>query len=190
MTGEPAGRDRAGADHLPAHAVPPGVTIRPAVPRDARSFLELYRTVAEEGRYIRTERVTLSPRRCRHRFRRSWTEAEANLLAIADDRVVGSIGLRRDDHPVTSHVATLGMHVAPTWRGRGIGAALMTEALRWARWAGVEKLELSVYPHNVAAVGLYRRFGFAEEGTLVRHSKKSYGYEDELLMGLWLGGRD
>jgi putative acetyltransferase len=81
------------------------------------------------------------------------------------------------------------MHVVAGWRGRGIGAALMAEALRWARWAGVQKLELSVYPGNAAAIALYRRFGFVEEGTLVRHSMKSYGYEDELLMGLWVGDR-
>jgi putative acetyltransferase len=80
------------------------------------------------------------------------------------------------------------MFVADAWRGRGIGTALLNEALRWARWVGVEKLELTVYPRNAAAIALYRRFGFVEEGTLVRHSKKSSGYEDEVLMGLWLGG--
>jgi ribosomal protein S18 acetylase RimI-like enzyme len=79
------------------------------------------------------------------------------------------------------------MFVAKDRRGLGIGAALMSEALRWARSVGVEKLELTVYPGNAPARALYRRFGFVEEGTLVRHSKKAYGYEDEVLMGLWLG---
>jgi len=48
-------------------------------------------------------------------------------------------------------------------------------------------VELTVYPHNDAAIALYRRFGFVEEGRLVRHAKKSYGYEDEILMAVWLG---
>jgi putative acetyltransferase len=165
-----------------------GAIIRPATGRDAASFLDLYRAVAAEGGFIRTERVTGGVGHYRRRLRRSWTEREANLVATADGRVVGSLGITREDHPVTRHVATLGMFVADAWRGRGIGTALLNEALRWARWVGVEKLELTVYPRNAAAIALYRRFGFVEEGTLVRHSKKSFGYENEVLMGLWLGG--
>jgi hypothetical protein len=36
-------------------------------------------------------------------------------------------------------------------------------------------------------MALYRRFGFEQEGRLVRHAKKSYGYEDEILMAVWIG---
>jgi putative acetyltransferase len=62
----------------------------------------------------------------------------------------------------------------------------MTEALRWAREAKVEKLALSVYPDNAAALALYRRFGFEAEGRLSGHSKKRLGYFDEIVMGRWL----
>jgi putative acetyltransferase len=67
--------------------------------------------------------------------------------------------------------------------------ALMAEAFRWGRSVGVEKIMLSVYPHNDAAITLYRRFGFVEEGRLVGHSRKSSGYEDEILMSAWIGDR-
>jgi putative acetyltransferase len=63
----------------------------------------------------------------------------------------------------------------------------MAEAIRWARAVGVRKLVLSVYPGNAAAIALYRRFGFVEEGRLSRQSRKSYGYEDEILMARWVG---
>jgi ribosomal protein S18 acetylase RimI-like enzyme len=65
----------------------------------------------------------------------------------------------------------------------------MAEALRWARSVGVDKIVLSVYPHNTGAIALYRKFGFVEEGRLARHSRKSYGDEDEILMAAWIGGR-
>jgi putative acetyltransferase len=81
------------------------------------------------------------------------------------------------------------MMVAPDWRGRGVGSALMTEAVRWARETKVEKLALSVYPDNEAALGLYRRFGFEEEGRLSGHSRKRLGYFDEIVMGRWLTQR-
>jgi L-phenylalanine/L-methionine N-acetyltransferase len=43
-----------------------------------------------------------------------------------------------------------------------------------------------VYPNNEPAAALYRKFGFVEEGRLVGHSKKSYGYEDEVVMARWM----
>jgi len=162
------------------------VEVRPATPRDAAAFLTLYRAVAAERRFIRTETVTQGVRDYRRRFRRSWTEDQADLMAVADGRIVGSLGIERGDQPATRHVATLGMHVDAGWRGRGVGSALMRAAAGWARSVGVEKLELTVYPDNDAAIALYRKFGFVEEGRLVRHSKKSYGYQDEILMGMWL----
>ena len=161
--------------------------VRLARPRDARAFLDAYRSVAAEKRFIQTEVVPHTHRYYRKRFRRPWETNAAHLLALEDGRVVGGISIRRDDHPATDHVATFGMFVVSSHRGRGVGSALLSEALRWARSYGVERVELSVYPHNDAAIALYRRFGFVEEGRLVRHAKKSYGYEDEILMALWLG---
>jgi diaminopimelate decarboxylase len=166
--------------------VPEGISIRPARPGDAASFVEAFREVAGERRFIQTEDVTGSPRAYRRRFRRIPDDRGAHLLALDGDRVVGSLSIRRDEHPATRHVATLGMFVVGSHRNRGIGAALMGEAMRWARRAGVERVELTVYPHNRAAVSLYRRFGFVEEGRLARHAKKSYGEEDEVLMATFL----
>lgn len=166
---------------------PDGVEVRVARPSDAGAFLSAYAEVAREKRFIQTERVTARVRDYRRRFRRSWDERGANLVAVDGDRVVGSLSIRRDDHPATWHVATLGMFVVAGHRGRGLGGALMREALRWAREHRVERVELTVYPHNEPAIALYRRFGFVEEGRLVRHAKKSYGYEDEILMAVWLG---
>jgi L-phenylalanine/L-methionine N-acetyltransferase len=160
-------------------------SIRPASPRDVRSFLDLYRVVAAEGRYIRTE----EPRAAgvyRRLFRVPVTSGRARLLAVAGDRVIGEIGVEREDHPVTRHVASIGMMVAPEWRGRGVGSALIEAAIAWCRREGVEKIELSVYPDNAAARALYAKFGFREEGRLTGHSKKRAGYLDEVLMGLWL----
>ena len=167
-----------------------GIVVRPARPDDARSYLAFWSAVVAEGRYVRTERVTGTVRSYRRRFRHSWSEREAQIVAVGDaGTVVGHLYIQREGHPVTRHVATLGIAVAAEVRGRGIGTALMSEALRWSRSVGVEKIVLSVYPHNAGAIALYRRFGFVEEGRLARHSRKSYGDEDEILMAAWIGGR-
>jgi diaminopimelate decarboxylase len=166
---------------------PAGIEVRPALPRDARSYLAFWRAIVAEGRAVRTESVTSPARVYRTRFRRSWTDREAQIVAVEGGRVVGHVYVQRELHPVTRHVATLGIAVAADRRGRGVGSALLAEAIRWAREAGVEKLMLSVYPSNTVAIALYRKFGFVDEGRLVRHSRKSYGYEDEVLMATWIG---
>jgi L-phenylalanine/L-methionine N-acetyltransferase len=171
----------------PDSPAPPGVEVRPARAGDARSVLHLISAVASERRFIRTESVGRDrARRLRRSVRRPWTRERADIVAVADGRVVGHLGVEREHGPITEHVASLGMAVAREWRGRGIGSALLAEAFRWADWAGVEKLALTVYPGNEAALGLYRKFAFDEEGRLAGHSKKSYGYEDEVVMGRWL----
>jgi putative acetyltransferase len=144
------------------------------------------RAVAAERRFIRTEDVPWTPRQLRKEFRKSWTRSGARLVAVADGRVVGDLGITREKHAALRHVAELGMSVSRDWRRRGIGSALLVQALRWAAWSGVERVMLSVYPHNEAARALYRKFGFEEEGRLIGQSKKSYGYDDEILMARWL----
>jgi diaminopimelate decarboxylase len=165
----------------------PGVRVRPARPRDARSFLEAFSSVAAERRFIQTEVPTATARSYRRRFRRSPGADGAHLVAVEGERVIGAISIRRGDHPATRHLATLGMFVVAERRGLGVGAALLAAAMRWAREQAIERVELTVYPHNEAALALYRRFGFEEEGRLRRHAKKSYGYEDEILMAAWIG---
>jgi ribosomal protein S18 acetylase RimI-like enzyme len=167
----------------------PDFVVRPGRRGDARSFLELWRAVVAEGIYVRTDVVTHGVAFYRRQFfRRPWTRDQASIVAVAGDRVIGHLTVSREEGSSTRHVASLGMTVAPDWRGKGVGSALLAEAIRWAGEVGVEKLALSVYPHNERALSLYRKFGFREEGRLTGHSRKRIGYVDEIVMGRWLDG--
>lgn len=53
------------------------------------------------------------------------------------------------------------MAVLRDWRGRGLGAALMEEALAMARRKDWRRLRLDAQTH---ALGFYARFGFVAEG--------------------------
>jgi ribosomal protein S18 acetylase RimI-like enzyme len=169
---------------------PPAVEVRPARPGDVRAFLPFWRSVLAEERFMRNDDLRTTAAQYRRRFRRSWTDDEAHVVAVEDRRLVGYVVTSRERHPVTRHVATLGIAVAADWRGRGIGTALLSTALAWGAAMGVEKILLSVYPHNERAIALYRRSGFVEEGRLSRQSRKSYGYEGEILMAAWIGAPD
>ena len=52
--------------------------------------------------------------------------------------------------------------VLPTYRGRGVGRALLVEAEKQARSRGCCKLTLEVQDDNARARSLYERFGFAD----------------------------
>jgi GNAT superfamily N-acetyltransferase len=56
------------------------------------------------------------------------------------------------------------MWVAPEARGRGVAAALLDEAVAWARTLHARRVQLGVVADNSAAVQLYIRKGFHNVG--------------------------
>lgn len=57
------------------------------------------------------------------------------------------------------------MWVAPEARGRGVAAALVDEAVAWARSIQARLVQLGVVCSNEAAIQLYLRKGFRNAGT-------------------------
>ena len=104
------------------------------------------------------------------------------FVAVVDGDVVGHLGL----HGSARAGVDLGMLVAARWRGRGVGTALLSAAIEWARVEpNVHKLALELWPHNGAARALYLRLGFVEEGRLRRHYRRRSGeLWDVIVMGL------
>jgi RimJ/RimL family protein N-acetyltransferase len=72
--------------------------------------------------------------------------------------------------------------VSQSHRRRGVGRGLLSAAVEWAREQGVRKLELHVFPHNVAAIALYEQFGFVREGYRKQHYRRGDEYVDAILM--------
>ena len=159
----------------------PQVTVRRATAADADAVVAMLVEVAGEGRWIATEApVDVEQRRCRL-VEDIEREDAIVLVAEAGGQPVGELGL----HLARYGVADLGMAVAAGWRGRGIGSALLAEAIDQARTAGAHKVALQVWPHNAAAIALYERFGFQREGYLTRHYRRRSGeLWDAVVMGL------
>lgn len=105
------------------------------------------------------------------------------LVAVVEDRVVGSIGLHREPHHRRHHAASIGMAVHDAFAGRGVGGALMAAVVDLAdRWWNVRRLELNVYADNAPAIALYERFGFEREGRLRDYAWRDGAYVDSLAM--------
>jgi RimJ/RimL family protein N-acetyltransferase len=158
--------------------------IRPANPRDAAALVELANAVGSEpeGWLISTNnwRSAADERRYLRSIRR-YPHA-AVYVAEGPEGIIARLSVGRDPHPASAHVADLGLMVAQGHRRRGIGWALLEEAVVWARSVGVHKLELHVFPYNEAAIALYERFGFEREGYRKRHYRRPDGFVDAILM--------
>jgi len=162
---------------------PPEIRIREATLADVDRLLELLVAVAGEGRWIGTEAPVDLERRRRRMVEDVGSDQVVVLVAEADGELVGELGL----HLARYGVADLGMLVAAGGRGRGVGSALLAEAVDRARKAGAHKIALQVWPHNAAAIALYERFGFQREGYLRRHYRRRSGeLWDAIIMGLRL----
>jgi len=90
------------------------------------------------------------------------------LIALEGTRLVGALTCEREPRRKVQHIAHLiGMMVAHTHRGRGIGRALLAVALDKLRATpGLAQVTLSVTATNRAAIGLYETLGFERYGTL------------------------
>ncbi|MFN8455803.1 MAG: GNAT family N-acetyltransferase [Anaerolineae bacterium] len=109
------------------------------------------------------------------------------LLAEVDSQIVGELNLKGGKRQATRHTALLGISVRQGWRGRGVGSALLAQAIEWARGSGViTRLELYVYVRNEAAIHLYQKFGFEIEGRRRRVIYQHGEYLDDLVMALLL----
>jgi ribosomal protein S18 acetylase RimI-like enzyme len=151
--------------------------IRAARDDDRLPLAVLFAAVAEERDGIATEPpVDLEARAA------SWT-VEGSFVAVAGAEMIGSLHVELSPHGF----GEIGMAVARQWRGRGVGSALLAASIEWAREQGLHKLSLSVFTHNAAAIALYRKFGFIEEGRRVKHYRRASGeLWDALEMGLLL----
>jgi ribosomal protein S18 acetylase RimI-like enzyme len=153
------------------------VEIRAAREEDRLPMAVVYAAVAEERTGIGAEPPVDIDRRAA-----SW-QLDGTFVAVAGEEIVGSASVIASGHGY----GELGMEVARAWRGRGVGSALLVAAIAFARERGLHKVSLSVFPHNTAAIALYRKYGFVEEGRRVKQYRRQSGeLWDAIDMGLLL----
>jgi putative acetyltransferase len=163
-------------------SLPRNFTIRRATSADAPAFVRMF---SDPGVITMTLQLPF-PSEDVWRERLSQGAGEhLVLIAHVGDEPVGNAGL----HPIgksprLAHARTLGLSVCSRWQRRGIGNALMAALIDYAdRWLNVARLELGVFTDNRAAIALYRKFGFAIEGTHPQHSFRDGRFADVYTMG-------
>ena len=123
--------------------------------------------------------------RCSSRYRPSSPEAPRqsrtsthNPAAFIDGQLAGQLAVMLNQRVRRRHVATFGIGVDPRYHGKGVGSRLMQAMIDLCdNWAAIERIELTVFTDNPAAMALYRKFGFEIEGT-----SRAYAMRDGVLV--------
>ena len=138
---------------------------------------ELFAAVAQERDGIATE----PPVDIGERTEQFARTVAGSVVAVSGGQIIGMLHVEATRHGF----GEIGMLVDRRWRGRGVGSALVRAAIGLAREQGLHKLSLEVFARNTAAIALYRKCGFVEEGRRTRQYRRASGeLWDSVIMGL------
>ncbi len=107
------------------------------------------------------QEASLSDTEWESRLARGCSSAmERPLVAEVGDEPVGLAWVRIESAD-RARANLYQMWVDPEFRGRGIGQALLSTAVEWARLAGAQAIELDVTYGDTPAMRMYAKAGFA-----------------------------
>jgi RimJ/RimL family protein N-acetyltransferase len=165
------------------------VIVRSAKDEDAAQLLECTKACVKDGTGLITEVSEYMRTKDQELMRIKTFSANANdIMLIAEDQktkmLIGMLDFKTGKRRRLAHTGDFGMAVHPAWRQKGVGSLLLNALIEFAiANKHIEKINLRVLGTNERAIALYKKFGFAEEGTAKREIKWNDGtYSDELIM--------
>ncbi len=167
------------------------IEIRTGTIEDASGVLALATSVIGEEIYQLTSaeefKVSLEDEK---KWIHSLEGSPTGVLLVAECKreIVGILDFSASRPKRTSHTGMFGMSVAKSFRNLGVGAALVSALLDWAKSnGGIEKVCLQVHGNNLRAQSLYKKFGFEIEGIKKKDLKYGSGeYVDSVLMAKFI----
>ena len=89
------------------------------------------------------------------------------VVAVEGDTILGSAKMGPNRPGRGAHIATASFMVDPAQQGKGVGRALGTYVVEWARAAGYDGMQFNaVVETNTGAVHLWQELGFEIIGTV------------------------
>ncbi|MGB9790121.1 GNAT family N-acetyltransferase [Thermotoga caldifontis] len=165
-----------------------GVTIRWVRLSDAPQLVAFKKAVTSESPFLLTYPDEVEDVFEARRYISIYLTDDRRIFLVAEyqGEIVGMITLAGSSRRKILHKAELGISVRKPYWGKGIGSALISEALRIAKQKGFKKIQLEVMEHNERAIRLYKKFGFEIEGRKKKAICMDGQYFDLLVMGKWL----
>lgn len=147
------------------------VTLRGPIIDDVPILCDFINTLSRERTYLVIQDVEISleaeQQYVEQMLKQIDQHQRVQVMAFAGDQLIGNTEITLQDG-AADHVGALGIAVAQPYRGQGVGEVLMRavydEAVAWL--PGLKLVTLTVFGNNPAAIGLYRKVGYAEYGRL------------------------
>lgn len=140
--------------------------IRVPEPREAPAVLAMLAELDAQTSFMMLEpgERDLDPDPFADWLARPAAEDDCYLVVFDGDRALGFVHAERGRHRRNRHSAYLVLGLLAEARGQGWGGRLLEAVDEWAVSVGVRRLELTVMVPNQAAIKLYRRSGYQQEG--------------------------
>ncbi len=136
------------------------VAIRPAQASDASGIVELVSSIL--AREFPADQAAFEVDDLRQLTQSYSAPQSAFFVAEEKGRIVGTCGVKADG-PWAALLRRL--FVDSEFRGKGIGTALLKEALDFCRTAGYQEVVISTSTRMAQAIRLCKALGFREEGS-------------------------
>ncbi|NNU85215.1 GNAT family N-acetyltransferase [Geobacillus sp. BMUD] len=163
------------------------MVVRTARPEDAERVVAFVKAVAAEASYLLTtaSEVTITSEQQKQWLQQMMDDpGKLAIVAEQEGDIIGFLDFHNGNKQRTKHQGAFGMSVKNSFRGQGVGKALLATLLEWAtEHPFIEKVCLEVAADNTNAIRLYQMFGFVEEGVKKNAAKiDDKTYWDLLLM--------
>ncbi|MED1017687.1 arsinothricin resistance N-acetyltransferase ArsN1 family A [Bacillus atrophaeus] len=157
------------------------VHIRRAKEEDLIAILDIY----NQG--IRDRIATLETEEKDLKYMSDWflqrSDKYAVLTAAIEHEVAGWASLNPYSHRCAYRgVADLSIYISRSYRGRGIGKALLASIEKEAVDADIHKIVLFTFPFNTLGQGLYSSMGYRQVGIFKEQGKLDGQYVDVMAM--------
>ncbi|MFD4815797.1 GNAT family N-acetyltransferase [Peribacillus butanolivorans] len=161
--------------------------LRTALPEDAEKVLRFNKAIISEAPYLLTIETEFKVSYDQEKqFLKHLVDDNGKLAIIAEyqEEIIGFLDFHNGHKKRILHQGAFGMSVANEYRNQGVGKALLTVLLDWAKDNPlIEKVCLEVFADNTNAICLYENFGFVEEGRKLKAIKiDNETYYDLILM--------
>lgn len=160
------------------------VEIRKAMSCDAAQIIEVMGNTEESGfmLFAPGERK-ITPEGLAKLIDSMNSQLKSGLfIAIENERIIGYMIVRNENSERVAHRASIVIGVHSDRRGKGVGRALFTSVLSWAKQVALHRLELTVIATNENAIHLYKKMGFEVEGVKKDSLCIEGGFVDEYYM--------
>ena len=159
------------------------MTIRDGIVDDLPAIVAIYNaSIPGRAATADTQPVTSASRR--DWFHEHNPNVRPLWVAVQNDIIAGWLSFQSFyGRPAYHATAELSVYIAPNWQRKGIGNALLSQAVVQAPRLGLKTLLGFIFAHNVASLRLFEKFGFHRWGVLPRVAELDGVERDLIIVG-------